>query len=78
VQAKYIHRFFSRVDKVLRRSLGVSETAATDSSVKAAPPVDPEMPKEVDPNKPGIQLPDHMKDQVSVRANVVCSVLNVQ
>jgi len=72
--------FFSRVDRVLRRSLGVSETAPTDTTVKPAPPVDPELPTEefVEPppafdmpdqfadNKPGIQLPDHLKDQVSI------------
>ncbi|KAJ7095368.1 Hsp90 protein-domain-containing protein [Mycena belliarum] len=72
--------FFTRVDRVLRRSLGVSETAPTDTTVKPAPPVDPELPTEefVEPqpgvdfadqfadNKPGIQLPDHMKDQVSI------------
>ncbi|KAJ6484984.1 Hsp90 protein-domain-containing protein [Mycena vitilis] len=76
--------FFTRVDRVLRRSLGVSETAPTDTTVKPAPPVDPELPTEefVEPppdygsfpdyvpefadNKPGIQLPDHLKDQVSI------------
>ena len=40
------HRFFSRVDRVLRRSLGVSETAPTDTNVKPAPPVDPKLPGE--------------------------------
>ena len=30
-----------RVDRVLRRSLGVSETAPTDTTVQPAPPVDP-------------------------------------
>ena len=39
-------RFFTRVDRVLRRSLGVSENAKTDATVKPAPPVDPELPKE--------------------------------
>ena len=39
-------RFFTRVDRVLRRSLGVSEHAKTDATVKPAPPVDPELPKE--------------------------------
>ncbi len=34
------NRFFTRVDRILRRSLGVSETAPTDSTVKPAPPVD--------------------------------------
>ncbi|KAJ8482248.1 hypothetical protein ONZ45_g15022 [Pleurotus djamor] len=38
--------FFERVDRVLRRSLGVSEMAPTDTSVKPAPPVDPELPTE--------------------------------
>lgn len=36
-------RFFGRVDRILRRSLGVSETAPTDTTVKPAPPVDPEL-----------------------------------
>ena len=43
---KLSHRFFTRVDRILRRSLGVSETAPTDTRVKPAPPVDPELPKE--------------------------------
>jgi heat shock protein beta len=83
------HSFFTRVDRVLRRSLGVSETAPTDTTVKPAPPVDPELPTEefVEPDpladqfvdysqfkeqqqpmddKPGIQLPDHLKDQMSI------------
>lgn len=61
-----IYSFFSRVDRVLRRSLGVSETAPTDTTVKPAPPVDPELPEPEDflSDKPGIVLPDHMKDQV--------------
>ncbi|TRM67574.1 Hsp90 protein-domain-containing protein [Schizophyllum amplum] len=41
--------FFSRVDRVLRRSLGVSETAPTDDSVRTAPPVDPELPADEEP-----------------------------
>ncbi|KLO10241.1 heat shock protein Hsp90 [Schizopora paradoxa] len=40
------NEFFNRVDRVLRRSLGVSETAKTDATVKPAPPVDPEPPQE--------------------------------
>ena len=43
---KLLYRFFTRVDRILRRSLGVSETAPTDTRVKPAPPVDPELPKE--------------------------------
>lgn len=33
-----VPRFFIRVDRILRRSLGVSETAPTDTFVKPAPP----------------------------------------
>ncbi|TFK87065.1 heat shock protein Hsp90 [Polyporus arcularius HHB13444] len=40
--------FFMRVDRILRRSLGVSETAPTDTTVKPAPPVDPELPADAD------------------------------
>ena len=40
--------FFTRVDRILRRSLGVSETAPTDTTVKPAPPVDPELPPDAD------------------------------
>ncbi|KAF4574637.1 heat shock protein 90 family protein [Pleurotus pulmonarius] len=71
--------FFSRVDRVLRRSLGVSETAPTDTTVNPAPPVDPELPTEEemapppfipeepeDDGKAKIILPDHLKDKVSI------------
>jgi heat shock protein beta len=61
------HTFFTRVDRVLRRSLGVSETAQTDTTVAPAPPVDAEMPPAEEEDVPGIQLPDHMKDKVSAR-----------
>ncbi|KAH9918203.1 heat shock protein Hsp90 [Epithele typhae] len=40
--------FFMRVDRILRRSLGVSEDAPTDTNVKPAPPVDPELPPDAD------------------------------
>ena len=40
------HTFFSRVDRILRRSLGVSETAQADASVKPAPPVAPHEPSD--------------------------------
>ena len=64
------NRFFSRVDRVLRRSLGVSETAKTDESVKPAPPVETEAPAQVDESdRPGIILPDHMKDKVRIEIN---------
>jgi heat shock protein beta len=62
--------FFSRVDRVLRRSLGVSETAQADATVKPAPPVDPtvESDEEVaaEDDVPGIKLPDHLKDKVQI------------
>lgn len=53
----------ARVDRVLRRSLGVSETAPTDDSVKPAPPVDPELPSDIDMDdeKMFFGLPDEMK-----------------
>jgi hypothetical protein len=35
-----LSRFFTRMDRVLRRSLGVSESAKADDTVKPAPPVD--------------------------------------
>lgn len=38
------HDFFARVDRILRRSLGVSEHAPTDGSVRPAPPVAPAPP----------------------------------
>lgn len=69
--------FFSRVDRVLRRSLGVSETAPTDETVKPAPPVDPELPSEEemqpeipplaedDDGKAKVIVPEHMKKDVS-------------
>jgi heat shock protein beta len=62
-----LHRFFSRVDRVLRRSLGVSETAPTDTTVKPAPPVDPGLPEDKsdeEDGKPRVVVPDDMKDKV--------------
>lgn len=72
------HRFFGRVDRVLRRSLGVSETAPTDTTVKPAPPVDPELPSqedelphlppfdEADDGRAKVIIPEHMKNDVSL------------
>ncbi|EGN93056.1 hypothetical protein SERLA73DRAFT_79097 [Serpula lacrymans var. lacrymans S7.3] len=62
--------FLNHIDRVLRRSLGVSETAPTDSTVKPAPPVDPKLP--VDPassqddGKPYVEIPDDLKDKISI------------
>jgi len=56
--------FFTRVDRVLRRSLGVSETAKTDATVKPAPPVDTkdieDEPEPVIPGDFGGQVPFEM------------------
>ncbi|KAK7049538.1 hypothetical protein VNI00_005569 [Paramarasmius palmivorus] len=72
------NEFFARVDRVLRRSLGVSETAPTPADVKPAPPVDPELPTEVededilrmleeeDDGKAKVILPPHMRDEVKI------------
>lgn len=65
------------MDRVLRRSLGVSEAAQADDTVKPAPPVDPELPSEEeeeiqpfsiheDDGKPGVILPDELKDKISL------------
>lgn len=60
----------------MRRSLGVSETARTDESVKPAPPVETEAPVQVDESdKPGIVLPDHMKDKVRMES-ITSSLIN--
>jgi heat shock protein beta len=57
------HNFLTRVDRVLRRSLGVSETAQTDTTVSPAPPVDPTVEE---PEQPGIVLPDELKDKMEI------------
>ncbi|KAH6914924.1 Hsp90 protein-domain-containing protein [Coprinopsis sp. MPI-PUGE-AT-0042] len=68
VQSK--NHFFNRVDRVLRRSLGVSEKAQADVTVEPAPPVSPpEAPKpkvETEEEKPRVIIPDHLKDKVAI------------
>ena len=59
------HRFFARVDRVLRRSLGVSEHAKTDSTVKPAPPVDPS-PPEVDPSPKPVEIDASGRGKISM------------
>ncbi|PPQ69873.1 hypothetical protein CVT24_003208 [Panaeolus cyanescens] len=71
--------FFTRVDRVLRRSLGVSETAETKVDVKPAPPVaspEDDVEPEADPSasvdsendgKPGIVLPDELKGKLDIQ-----------
>ncbi|KAF8974761.1 Hsp90 protein-domain-containing protein [Flammula alnicola] len=65
------NRFFTRVDRVLRRSLGVSETATVDETVKPAPPVESDLPEPVikaeeDDGRARVILPDELKDQISL------------
>lgn len=56
------NEFFTRMDRVLRRSLGVSETAPTDETVKPAPPVDPELPSDEEVEAPPIVFKDKLED----------------
>jgi len=57
--------FFTRIDQVLRRSLGVSEHAKADVKVAPAPPVD-DTPLDPEDAKPRLDLPDHLKDRLDV------------
>lgn len=53
------HRFFVRVDRVLRRSLGVSETAKAKIDIKPAPEVDPtELEEEVP------ETPEYLSEEI--------------
>lgn len=67
---------------MLRRSLGVSETAKADSRVRPAPPIDPRIPEDDfepeffdlpigDDGKPKVILPDHMKDKISIEMDEI-------
>ncbi|KAJ3830537.1 Hsp90 protein-domain-containing protein [Lentinula raphanica] len=76
--------FFGRVDRVLRRSLGVSEHAPTDDTVKPAPPVDPELPafEELykmppEDGKAGVYVPPHMQDDLSIEMEEIDDEGNV-
>ncbi|KAH9844178.1 heat shock protein Hsp90 [Rhodofomes roseus] len=60
------NEFFSRVDRILRRSLGVSETAPTDTTVKPAPPVDSEPLDLQDPES--IEWPDYVPGSLREQA----------
>jgi len=65
------NEFFIRVDKVLRRSLGVTESATTESAVKPAPPIDSELPDEVEDFPSGFpefseQIPFNFGNEESV------------
>jgi heat shock protein 90kDa beta len=64
-----LSRFYSRVERVLRRSLGVSQTAKADTEVKPAPPVDPKLEEgeETEETKePYLNIPSELKDHISV------------
>ncbi|KAH7914371.1 Hsp90 protein-domain-containing protein [Hygrophoropsis aurantiaca] len=68
------NKFLTHVDRVLRRSLGVSETAPTDSTVRPAPPIDPGLPEEsVDDGdeKMFFNLPDEMKEQAPFKIEAI-------
>lgn len=69
-------RFFSSIDRVLRRSLGVSETAPTDTTVKPAPPVDPKLPENGE-EKAHIELPPEFKDKMSIEMEEIDEEGNV-
>ncbi|KDR83758.1 hypothetical protein GALMADRAFT_670355 [Galerina marginata CBS 339.88] len=65
------NRFFNRVDRVLRRSLGVSETATIEVPIKPAPPVETDVPEEPavedeDDGKPRVILPAEFRDKISI------------
>jgi len=59
------HLFFRQIDHVLRRSLGVSETAEAEVNIIPAPPVET---KPVDPEdtKPRVEIPEELKDSVKI------------
>jgi heat shock protein beta len=73
-------RFYTRVERVLRRSLGVSEAAKADTRVKPAPPVDPSLHEEDDEGEtkgPHFNIPSVLKDKVSVTAEEITDEPNL-
>jgi len=67
------NEFYTRVERVLRRSLGVSESAKADIRVKPAPPVEPpsDSEDEADTEGPHFNIPSVLKDKVSVIAEEI-------
>jgi len=73
--------FLGRIDRVLRRSLGVSETAKASTVVTPAPPVAPPQSKQktqetavpttAEDDVPRIVLPDHLKDKIQIEMEVI-------
>ncbi|GJE84143.1 heat shock protein Hsp90 [Phanerochaete sordida] len=79
------HDFFARVDRILRRSLGVSEHAPTDARVKPAPPVAPALPEEddfafdethvqLDPEMLGLKVGEPVLEDVAEEAQTAWKV----
>jgi len=63
------NEFYTRVERVLRRSLGVSEAAKADVRVKPAPPIDPTLDEEDDEKEakgPHFNIPSELKDKISI------------
>jgi heat shock protein 90kDa beta len=63
------------VDRVLRRSLGVSETAPTDATVKPAPAVDPVVLDEehYEPKAPWAGAFDNLPEWKDTKPRVIMS-----
>jgi hypothetical protein len=62
----FLCRFFTRIDRVLRRSLGVSESAKGEAKVKPAPERGNDDLEETISTHEGVVLPEELKDKVSV------------
>lgn len=58
------NRFFTRIDRVLRRSLGVSESAKGEAKVKPAPERGNDDLEETISTHEGVVLPEELKDKV--------------
>jgi len=56
---------------VLRRSLGVSESAIAEPAIKPAPPVETEPIPQPDEGKPNIELPEELKGKVLILAQFI-------
>jgi len=60
------NRFFTRIDKVLRRSLGVSESAQGEAEVKPAPVRDVIAETSSVPTDEDVALPDELKSKIQM------------
>lgn len=74
-----VPRFFIRVDRILRRSLGVSETAPTETFVKPAPPLAADRFKDPEP-EPEVKIPSFTEqahwevEEIDEEGNVIQKV----